>query len=518
MTIAAATLAMMVLGCTGERSQVCTGKCDDSGEGWKTNLDGRADPIAAFLRGFDIDDRGEAALDLGVVLQGLAAQQGCDQSSIRTFIVSDDLVSESGSFPRLISTVCTDDNAKAPQFFLAASLQEEGSDDVDVRTLEMFAWDDDARIYRFYETEIVDDQKVSITVDPERCRQCHLAPRDLSQGTMPMLPIMNELTAPWVHWSAEPDFPSHTYVVPDVTETAPNFVAFGKNHLGAAPRLEEIIRAGHALVSNARVRDRRTRPADLDTAMSLLRPVFCAEQINYATEDFSSGLITASVAISGGLREAYLALSATEWPWNWLTDGRMRLATGSAPLFMMPVRGNADIDYESRLVSVNVLTAHQVLRVRALDWKRPVFSSFRCGLWKQAMERLSNAPPVIEDSWRVADLMRHLYDEIMQLDGLPLACATPEQVIAVDSAGPETETSLFVALDEGTLPVTCGSGGAGMCALSIHQLGDLLDAYIKDLEQRGDGRAALTTLRDQSLCHVEEVIESLPALPEVTCP
>ena len=41
-----------------------------------------------------------------------------------------------------------------------------------------------------------------------RCTQCHLNSRSLDDDGMPMLPIMNELSRPWPHWNAEPDFPS----------------------------------------------------------------------------------------------------------------------------------------------------------------------------------------------------------------------------------------------------------------------------------------------------------------------
>jgi len=508
-TTVACALTAALIGCGGESNPDCVGKCDDSSGGWKTNLDGRSDPIANFLRGYAIGDDGEAELDFGIVLDGLAKEQGCDASSIRSFVISDALISEADAFPRLIATVCTDDNTKAPQFFMAASLQEENSEDVDVRTLEMFAWDADARIYRFYETEVLDDKVVKISIDPERCAGCHLGPSDLSRGTMPMQPIMNELSAPWVHWNAEPDFRSHTYVIPDATEESPNFMQHGHNLMGAAPRLEEIVRAGHSLVAGARARERRNRPPEVTAAMSLLRPVFCDEQLNYASEDFGTGLINANVAMSGGIREAYQALGASSWSWSWLADGKLRMDDAGSPLFMVPVRGNADIDYEGSLMAVNVLTPYQILRVRALDWKRPVFSDFRCNLWKDAMTRFAKDPPALDETWRTSKAMQVLFDEIMKVDEFSLAGDSPEQVIAVDVATGDTTVDLFVLLGDDTVPTTCESG---ICKLSVDDFGNMIDSHVSSI-----GRAELTTKRDAALCRVLDTVESMPGLPEVAC-
>jgi hypothetical protein len=335
---------------------------------------------------------------------------------------------------------------------------------------------------------------------------------------MAMLPIMNELTAPWTHWNAEPDFPSHDYDIPAATEQSPHFVDLGAKHLGAAPRLEQIVRAGHAKVAGARARQRRTRPPSLTESMSLLRPVFCDEQINYASEDFNSGLISATSVISGGIREAYLATSASDWPWNWLTDGRMRLPVdGSEALHMVPVRGNADIDYEGRLMAVQTLTPHQILRVRALDWKRPVLSDFRCKLWKDAATRLEANPPALDESWRNSDAMAMLYDEIMKLDGVPIVGGTPDDLVVVDRITSESEVALFLALGDGSIGSAQCSGNAGMCSVPIEQFGSMLHDYVTSFEDSSTGRASIAAARDNTLCDVLVLFENAPALPPLPC-
>lgn len=186
--------------------------------------------------------------------------------------------------------------ARAADFFIAASFREDGTDDVDARRIEMFAWDPDALRYHFYEANPAESPanagKVKVGVEPARCRDCHLAPRGLSSTLgerMPMTPIMNELTRPWVHWNAEPDARNFQYDVPEPTRKAPHFRAYGEERLASAARLEKIIAAGHGKVASARIRERRTSPASVEASMAMLRPLFCEEQVNYATEDFDSG-------------------------------------------------------------------------------------------------------------------------------------------------------------------------------------------------------------------------------------
>src|SRR4029453_4486433 len=113
---------------------------------------------------------------------------------------------------------------RAADFFIAASFREEGSADVDARRIEMFAWDPESLRYHFYEASPDEARdEVKLAVEPARCRACHLAPRGLSSTfgeRMPMTPIMNELTRPWVHWNAEPDARSFAYEVPAATRLA----------------------------------------------------------------------------------------------------------------------------------------------------------------------------------------------------------------------------------------------------------------------------------------------------------
>lgn len=490
------------VGCAGldddEPSRCNGGKCDSADDTVREQLDGLDEVIADWLRASPMTDDGVLETDLPTALTRIAELSGCDISTLKTFVLSDDLVA-GRPFPRLISTLCSDDETRAADFFIAASFLDPSNPfDVDVRNLEMFAWDKTQRRYVFYATLPVpgSDTEVQVQVEPRRCQQCHLNSRSLDDAHMPMLPIMNELTSPWPHWNAEPDFPSHTFVLDDETRTAPNFTLLtAGDRLGSAVQFEQIIRAAQTnRVIATRLRERRNRPADLDQTMALLRPLFCAEQINYVTEDHDSRVLPTASIIGGGTREAYLAISPTDWPWQWLNDGKLRFDDNSDdPLAMIPVRGNADVEFERRLIAVKAIDPIDVLRIRALDWQRPVLSELRCDLWKSATARLRENPPEIDPEMRNSDLIPVLYEQIMKLDG--------ESLIAGDDQ--------LIAIADGTQPqdrVTVG----------LIEFGDLLQAHADGTEGEG-GRQRLREARDTRLCSVKTEFPNRPALPAFSC-
>ena len=105
---------------------------------------------------------------------------------------------------------------------------------------------------------------------------------------------------------------------------------------------------------------------------------------------------------------------------------KVAAAEQAVPAFIavsMVVNENPEIreeDYATAMMAVQNLTPFQILRVRALDWKRPVISDFRCNLWKDARARFAAAPPALDPSWRNSDAVKFLYDEIMKVDGVAL--------------------------------------------------------------------------------------------------
>jgi len=509
--------ACAVHGGDDEGGEACTssGKCDAPGS-VRSELEELDDPIARWLLASPMTEDGILRTDYLTAVDKVAEQMGCGMDSMRTFVLSDDLVA-GRPFPRLISTLCSDDDSKASEFFIAASFADGGNpDDVDVTNLEMFAWDTTARRYRFYATlPIQGRDEVQIEVEVRRCTQCHLNSRSLDDDGMPMLPIMNEITRPWPHWNAEPDFPSHTFELSDATRAAPNFSALtGGGRLASAALFEQIVRSGQSnRVIASRLRARRD-PADVGQAMALLRPLFCDEQVNYATEDFASNVMPASSVITGGTRDMFLAVRPSDWPWQWLNADLIRFQAGADErVAMLPVRGAADVEYEKRLVSLKALTPQQVLRIRALDWATPVFSTVRCDLWKAARARLRSAPPDLSATPTNNELMAALYTEVMVLDKASLLAGSADQVLAVrDAAGVD---KLRAALAAGTVASgNCATDG--FCLVDLIGFGNLLDGRAKGAEASG-GRAALLLERQRRLCVVQDDFAARPAFDRAAC-
>src|SRR5688500_2500339 len=147
------------------------GKCDSAAD-VRSQLDGLDDPVARWLLDSPMTTEGRLQTDYLTAAREIGLQMGCSLDTMRTFALSDDLVSAQ-PFPRLISTLCSDDDARASEFFIAASFADpDDPDDVDVTNLEMFAWDSTARRYRFYATLPVEGKdEVQVEVEVRRCNQ-----------------------------------------------------------------------------------------------------------------------------------------------------------------------------------------------------------------------------------------------------------------------------------------------------------------------------------------------------------
>jgi hypothetical protein len=483
----------------------CFGKCDGLGSGVHNALSERTDPIARYLMSAGIDDEGFIDADFGDVLFGLAEIQGCAQDSIKTFLVSDDLITGDEAFPRLVSVSCSSDAAKASEFYMAASFESfEEPGEMDLLSIEMFGWDANRREYTFYETFPAERGGVRVDHKPVRCQQCHLTPGDQAPVAMHMTPIMNELTRPWAHWNAEPGFPSFNFSIPERAQGTESMKRLVDPFKGQADQLETIIRAGHDKVALARLRERRDS-VDMDKAMGLLRPVFCSEQINYASEDFNSGAIFNTAIVDPGIQQAYFQIRPDNWEWSWVNDTIMRLPAPTTEVVkQLPVRGNSDVAVENLLMSTRVLTPHQILRVRALDWKRPVFSEFRCGLWREAQSRFEADPPDLSSATRISSAIPILYDAIMVLGPHALAGSDAETLVALPFADAQPIADLFTALSAGDVGSDCT---AGFCAIGVDDFGVEVQAHYAETLSSEAGRAFLFEERDRRICHLMEKVK-----------
>jgi hypothetical protein len=508
----------LVTGCTEaevpQGDGTCeVGKCD--GLPFLQQLANRQDPIALYLRQLGeagvIDAQGvyhaakgntvEPKDDpqfYGKLLTGLSKVQGCDPEQLINYALSDDLISgDVGKvFPRLVSTLCSFDAEKSTNAFVATLGMPGDDGDVALEDLEMFAWDPTLNRYSFYATSPDGEGNLQVEVNPARCAECHESPRDLNSVGMPRLPIMNELTKAWTHWNAGNGSVSESFLVPATLTGKPLWTKYGVQKVGAASRLEKVIRDANALKVTPARSKQLFRPAKLDEAMGLIRPVFCDEQVNYVSE-LQTGEISIDAVVAGGIKNAYRGIQPT-WSFPWFNNDIMRLTInpGDTQVFMVPVRGVADVTFEQQLMGV--LSPNHILAVRALDWKRPALSEFRCNLWRTAFDAFKSNPPAL--SGRNRDAVKVLYEEIMKHGGMSTRGIAAGKFIVMDLASESTVKKLKEQVAAGTVTTMCRESAGNICETDANGFGALLQAYI-DFGEAAP-RAQLLEERDRRVCNV----------------
>lgn len=402
--------------CAGDRCDGATSRAELIAE-----LDGFTDPIAALLR--------ERATATGTltgsyrdIVDGIGEHLGCGNDTEASFVV----LSNNDFIPKLIVTRCADDATAASRFFLALG-STDGHGGTDGQSIHMVAWDDGARRYRRYSTRRTEAGDMSVNVEPQFCLGCHGGP----EGLHTWQPLMNEMTNPWSGWNAEPGFRSQLfddYLDPGIA-ASPVYREL-TDVMRSAADLEPMVRAGIDRVTNARIAGRDSA-ANVDEALALLRPVFCDETINYVSEIHNGGEIRTAAFIDPALPRLFIEAGVTE-SWQWLSADRVFLSVGIPALTLMPVRGESTIRAELALVTRGVLSAEQVLRVRAIDWRQPVASDRRCDLFRAVAERATAAAPTAADN---TELIRVLYRDIM----------TDQPDVALASWGDELQAELDAA-------------------------------------------------------------------------
>ena len=523
--LAATAIMVALAGCSADEAvddnaapngqSVCTGgKCDDgSGRDLFAELDGRNEPAAAFLRSAANKD-GTIEADYFDFLQGIGDEMGCGPDTQRTFTI---LLSNRDFFPRNMTTWCTSDVTTASSIFISTQ-SDTALGDINTRDFKLFAWDAGANKYNTYEFK--DDGSgegpLYVDVEPAHCATCHTAPVGMDDGEVPFTPIMNELTNPWTLWNAEPDFESHRFddlIAPSVASAPIYSEMVTPAQLGSAADFEVLIRASIDRVVNARLRTRRD-DADVDKALNLLRPMFCDETLNYASERHDSGEVTTAIVIDDALRHLFLSIRPDNWPYSWLNDGRMRLASleqGEVPIAVMPVRGEATLQVEVGMVARRALTAEQVLAVRALDWKRPALSDFRCDLYTKGAARVRANPPSVEG--RVSALLGPVLEELMHLE-------------VVDPANGETVLWDLTPPAGGVYSIPDADDPVAQEAMLYGVLDDYevdLDGFAAELEDWFDAiaepgrRAELEAERQRRACIARAQFPSSPDIPGIDC-
>jgi hypothetical protein len=186
--------ALLATGCAASEEPqgdgICeAGKCDGA---FLDQLKNRQDPIANYFRSLAeqgvIDSAGvykgakgnkveptNDPLFYAKLLTGIAKVQGCDPASLINYALSDDLISgDVGKvFPRLVSTLCSNDPDKATNAFVATLGMPADDGDIALDDLEMFAWDPVAsnrsRSSRSAARSVTRRRATSI---PSACRGC----------------------------------------------------------------------------------------------------------------------------------------------------------------------------------------------------------------------------------------------------------------------------------------------------------------------------------------------------------
>ncbi|MCR9163588.1 MAG: hypothetical protein ACE37F_15730 [Nannocystaceae bacterium] len=480
----------------------CQGaKCDEGGESMRAALEGRSDPIARYLlaelEAGRLSDDGFLPGDYETVLMGLAEIQGCDESSIRTFVVSDTLLSET-PFPRIVSTVCSGN--KAAEFFISAP-ESDGEGGLELQFIEMFAFDKDADEYVFYETFPTEDEaQMVVNPSPTRCQQCHLTPSDHSPDGMRMTPIMNELNQPWTHWNGEPGFVSHSYHVDDEVKDTDGWFRVVEPYLAPAAEFEKIIRRGHFLAAKERRKDVLRGPVDAIAAMNLMRPLFCSEQIHYATA--KGGQVLDSVILDPALGQRLVEMNI-EAPWYKPAPNNLLQLQDSATLEQVPIRGNADQLLENQLISRG-LTSEDILRVRAIAWHKPVFSGLRCEMWTDAYRRYDgggapNLSGASEMEEALPIILRDILGELVTDPG--------GAILAIGGESDEELRAAFTGEGMG-----CAEDGVGACFVTPDELSAMVGRYKASFEDDPGAGERIQALRDERICAVTEQapVEQLP--------
>jgi hypothetical protein len=413
-----AALALMLV--TGIAA--CADQGDDTSDDLVCDEDGKCDSAASVIKTFHDPaftyiasvQRKDGTIpgDYAALLEGVGQQMNCDQASQHSFSV----LSNHEYSPKVVLTRCSTYPERAAGFFMVlGSHQQANEKDTDPNTFHIASWDDSAGLYR---TALLTKKGngLSVKVAPNTCLSCHGG----LEGLKTWQPLMNVMTVPWSQWNAKPGFGSHLFdeSVPASYKNGKLFNQFlsGPN-ADSASNLEPIVRAGIDRVVNARVKARRA-PADLQKSLELIRPVFCDETVNMVSEEIGTTLFKSSVVVDDGIRLMFQQVRPDNWPWGWLNDGKFKFYDNSPQtLTMMPVRGESTVQAELGLVTRGVLTAEQVLQVRALDWQHPVYSDFRCGLYRTAFARLTATGAVVPKLAAGAtntEMVAALYGEIMK--------------------------------------------------------------------------------------------------------
>lgn len=243
---------------------------------------------------------------------------------------------------------------------------------------EMLAFDPAAGVFNYYETkgdeieffgnsqELVEKGASGQT---RRCAECHTGGG----------PVMKELNAPWLHWNLDFTTPGHREII-----------AANEKLLGRETNpidLEGLVQQGNDEWNARRLALAKEGLGTTRTVADLLRPVFCTVEVNLDSDfgpQVSSGPLTEMVLDDTLSSFASIKLSNDDYQAIIASFGsRMAVPTDkidTVGAFTRIQRGDADSNYQQKLIDDGILDREFVEDVLLVDFTRAVFSTDRCNL------------------------------------------------------------------------------------------------------------------------------------------
>ena len=180
---------------------------------------------------------------------------------------------------------------------------------------------------------------------------------------------------------------------------------------------------------------------------------------------------------------------------------------------MMPIRGESTVLAEASLLPRKVLTLEDVMRVRLLDYDRPMASSFRCSLYTEGAERIeagalaTQMAELTTEEGSNADFVALFYKEMMhkvQQDGQrrSLLVATDNEYFLAIADISSAKAQAF--LQEGVVTDL---------VQSVDDVGDRVQRRLQNAS-----RAQLLQIRDKRACQTQTWFAGSPAIPGLHCP
>ena len=239
---------------------------------------------------------------------------------------------------------------------------------------EIIAFDPDAQVFNFYETNGRELHFFGNSKDmlkgpglgsggsqERRCANCHVG------GGL----VMKELHAPWVHWEGDTTTPG----VADLFQHNSKFLGRQSNGI----ELESTVTAGNRAWNKTRLDTLKS----VGDTKEILRPLFCTPEFNIGSHNGLSSI--SSTMLLDPIFSSFASVSIQKADYDDLIakNGQEVGSTGKTDTFFpltFPQRSTIDQDYVNQLISAGIIDQEFARDVALVNFTRPVFSDDRCSL------------------------------------------------------------------------------------------------------------------------------------------